>query len=130
MIGPMLFLMNDVVFNLDAELMKPPVPLQRLHMLTFDFVKTMGAELYAEQPLLHLSSPERAKRLASLIINKAPQINGALFIAPDVGCAPEKVFTRFVEIGIDVMALLYSRQQDGRLDRFVADQQVWRRLAA
>ena len=126
----MLFLLNDVVFNLDAEVLKPPVPLQRLHMLTFDFVRAMGAELYSEQPLLHTSSPERAKRLASLIINKAPQINGALFVAPGAGCPPEKVFSRFVEIGIDVMALLYTRQQDGRLDRFVADQQVWRRLAA
>ena len=44
--------------------------------------------MFAKDPLLHITAPEKAMRLAALIINKSPEINAALFIAPGRGGEP------------------------------------------
>ena len=126
----MLFLMNDVVFSFDAGEMAPPVPRDRFAQLSLNYVSELGRELYAEEPLLHLKDPERAARLASLIISKAPEINAALFIAPGRGCLVDQVQVRYAQIGMDVMGALLMRQKSGGLTNIEADRQVWRRLAA
>lgn len=126
----MLFLMNDVVLNLDAVELAPPVAASRFQALSLDFVGKLGSELFAEEPLLPRTRLSRAHRLAALICVKAPEINAALFIAPAKGCAPEQVQVRYAQIGFEVMGLLYERQQNGALTTLEADRQVWRRLAA
>ncbi|HEY3799821.1 MAG TPA: hypothetical protein VGL58_15840, partial [Caulobacteraceae bacterium] len=107
----MLFLLNDAVFRLDTAALTPPMGSQRFGRLTFDFVRELGCELYAEEPLLHCMSPGRATRLAALIATKAPKINGALFVAPGFDCPPELVTSQFAQISFDVMAWLYKRQR-------------------
>lgn len=126
----MLFLLNDVVLNLSGMQITPKVASRRFKELPFNIVSKLGQELYAEDPLLHFDRPERAKRLATLIIAKAPAINAALFVAPAYGCAPEDVSMRYANVAFEVMALLSSRQDEGALDTVCADRQVWRRLAA
>lgn len=126
----MLFLMNDVILSFDAAEMTPPVPRDRFAQLSLSFVGELGRELYAAEPLLHMKDPERAKRLATLIIAKAPDVNAALFIAPSRGCLVEQVQVRYAQIGIEVMAALLQRQKAGSLTNLEADRQVWRRLAA
>jgi hypothetical protein len=126
----MLFLMNEVVLNLDAIDLTPPVAARRFARLTLPFVNQLGAEMFSEEPLLHRVAPDRARRLAALIIAKQPDINAALFIAPGRGCAVEQVQSRFCAIGFEVMGLLYERQRQGALTTLEADRQVWRRLAA
>lgn len=126
----MLFLMNDVILSFDAAEMTPPVPRERFAQLSLSFVGELGRELYAAEPLLHMKDPERAKRLATLIIAKAPDVNAALFIAPSRGCLVEQVQVRYAQIGIEVMAALLQRQKAGSLTNLEADRQVWRRLAA
>ena len=126
----MLFLLNDSVFNLDAVALAPPVAARRFGRLSLDFVGQLGAELFAEQPLLHKTSPEQAHRLAALIVAKAPEINAALFVATAKGCPVEQVAVRYAQISFDVMGCLYARQQEGALSHLEADRQVWRRLAA
>lgn len=126
----MLFLMNDVVFSFDASELAPPVPRDRFSKLSLNYVGELGRELYAEEPLLHRKDPERAKRLASLIISKAPEVNAALFIAPGRGCLPSMVHLRYAQLGLDVMGALLTRQKEGFLTNVEADRQVWRRLAA
>ena len=64
----MLFLMNDVVLNLDALDLAPPVAARRFAKLNLPFVSALGAELFSEEPLLPHVSPERAMRLAMLIV--------------------------------------------------------------
>lgn len=126
----MLFLLNDVVLNLDALELSPPLAAHRFRALSLDFVSTLGQEMFSDEPLLHRQDAERSRRLGALIVAKAPQINAALFIAPAAGCGPEKVVVRYAEIGFEIMGLLYDRQRTGGLTTVEADRQVWRRLAA
>lgn len=126
----MLFLMNEVVLNLDALDLAPPVAARRFAKLNLQFVSQLGAELFSEEPLLQRVAPDRAMRLAALIITKAPEVNAALFIAPAKGCPVDQVQSRYASIGFEVMGLLYDRQRHGSLTTLEADRQVWRRLAA
>lgn len=126
----MLFLMNDVVLSLDALELAPPATVKRFQALSLDFVGKLGQELFSEDPLVHRTTPERARRLAALITAKAPEINAALFVAPAQGCPVEQVAIRYVQISFEVMGLLYERQMQGSLTTLEADRQVWRRLAA
>jgi hypothetical protein len=126
----MLFLMNDVVLNLDAIDLAPPVAARRFARLSRSFVEQLGTELFSENPLLPHTDAQRAERLAALIVTKTPEINAALFVASAVGCPLDQVQTRYCQIGFEVMALLYERQKQGSLTTVEADRQVWRRLAA
>lgn len=126
----MLFLLNDVVFSLDAAEIAPPIRADRFKALSSSFVEKLGRELFAEEPLLHRFKPERALRLASLIVLKQPEVNAALFVAPARGCNETQVAVRYCQIGFEVMGLLYERQRGGALTTIEADRQVWRRLAA
>jgi hypothetical protein len=126
----MLFLLNDAVFRLDTAALTPPMDSRRFKRLSFDFVRELGCELFAEEPLLHSVSPERAARLAALIAAKTPNINAALFVAPAFDCPPDQVTVQFASISFEVMVWLYTRQRSGELNNLIADRQVWRRLAA
>jgi hypothetical protein len=126
----MLFLLNNVVLNLDTLALTPPVAAERFRGLSLAFVRTLGCELYSEQPLLQSFQPERARRLSALIAAKAPGVNAALFVAPAFECPVDQVHCQFAEISFDIMVWLYQRQKAGDLTHIVADRQVWRRLAA
>jgi hypothetical protein len=126
----MLFLLNDVVFSLDAAELAPPITRDRFAKVSLNYVAKLGQELYAAEPLLHHKDPEKAQRLAALIIAKAPEINAALFIAPSRGCLVDQVQVRYAQLGLEVMGALLDRQKAGGLSNLEADRQVWRRLAA
>ena len=126
----MLFLMNDVMLSLDTEALSPPVARGQFDALTLGAVTRLGQELYAAEPLLHLKAPERAMRLAALIIAKQANVNAALFVAPARGCQPEQVAFRYAALGVEVLGALLERQKSGSLTNAEADRQVWRRLAA
>ncbi|MGZ3378554.1 MAG: hypothetical protein ACXU8S_18315 [Phenylobacterium sp.] len=126
----MLFLLNDVVLRLDGVAMDAKLDGKRMLRLTFPSILRMGQELFAREPLLHRTNPERARRLCALITAKAPMINAALFVAPSLDCSPNEVTVRFVACQFEVMAELHTLQRDGDLDAVVADRKIWRRLAA
>jgi len=126
-VGIMLFLLNDVVLNLNAVALAPPVAARRFHRLDLDFIAGLGRELFADEPLLHRVSLEQAERLAALIVAKQPEINAALFVATAKNCP---VSVRYAQISFEIMGALYMRQQEGSLSNLEADRQVWRRLAA
>jgi hypothetical protein len=126
----MLFLLNNVVLDLDPVALTPPLAAQSFHRLSLDFVRRLGCELYAEQPMLQAVEPGRARRLAALIAAKAPGVNGALFVAPSFNCPIDEVHTQFAELGFEVMVWLNQLQKAGRLTHLSADRQVWRRMAA
>ncbi len=126
----MIFLMNDTMLDVDMRTLAPPLAAARFRALTLTFVLKLGRELYAEQPLLHRADPERAKRLAALIVCKAPNVNAALFEVPHAGCAPEQVNARLAEVGIEVLAHLSGKQADATLTPWTVDCEVWRRMAA
>ena len=126
----MLFLLNDVVFEFDARSLAPPLDAGRFRALSLNYVIELGRELFSEEPLLHRTQPERARRLALLMALKQPEINAALFVAPARSCPSEQVAVRFCNLGIEVMAGLHARNEAGALDAVTADREVWRRLAA
>jgi hypothetical protein len=126
----MLFLLNDRILELDTRGFQTPLDPARFHALTVPFIVKLGQELFSESPLLHRNEPERAKRLAQLIVVKAPEVNAALFVAPAQGCRPDEVANRFANLSIEVMASLTTRERNGELNPVTADREVWRRMAA
>lgn len=126
----MLFLLNDVVFDLDAACPVSPADARRFEALGLDYVLELGCELFAEDPMLHRNDPQRARRLAWLIADRSPQVNAALFAAPEAGCPPELVEPRFCALPAMVMEQLQRRASTGRLNAVAADKAVWGRLAA
>lgn len=126
----MLFLMNDAVLDIGGPGAPAAPPAARLRALTLAHVLKLGAELYAERPLLHRDDPERARRLAVLLAAKAPEVNAALFVAPAAGCKPEAVTSRVAHVTLDVMGALQALTRAGALTPVTADREVWRRLAA
>ncbi len=126
----MLFLMNDRVLFLGDD---PSLDIQsrRFEAISPAYAVKLGQELFAEQPMLHREAPQRARRLALLLMIKAPEVNAALFVSPSVGCRPDQVITRFASLPMEVMANLYERDMSsGGLTPVQADREVWRRLAA
>ena len=126
----MYFLLNDVILNLQGEDLAPLALGRRFGSIGFDYVQTLGQELFAEQPLLQHAHPERAMKLAALINAKQPTINAALFVAPARGCPPAQVAVRFCSLDLPTIANLQRAQSTGALDALIADREVWRRLAA
>ena len=124
----MLFLLNDVVFDLDEACPATPADARRFEQLGFDYVLELGCELFAEDPLLHRNDAARARRLAWLIANRSTDVNAALFAAPEAGCQPDLVEPRFCTLPAMVMRQLQAKGR--RLDAVAADRAVWNRLAA
>ena len=50
----MLFLLNDVVFDLDEATPVTPADARRFEKLGFDYVLELGCELFAENPMLQI----------------------------------------------------------------------------
>jgi hypothetical protein len=127
---PMLFLMNDVVFDLDEASPVTSADARRFEKLGFDYLLELGCELFAGDPLLHRNDPERARRLAWLIHDRSPEVNAALFAAPAAGCDPNLVEPRFCTLPDTVMRQLKARAAKGKLNARTADRAVWMRMAA
>jgi hypothetical protein len=126
----MLFLLNDVVFDLDETCPVPAHDARRFQKLGFDYVMELGCQLFSEDPLMHVNDPVRARRLAWLIQDRSPEINAALFAAPEAGCDPDLVEPQFCALPAQVMKQLHTRASKGKLDAVAADKAVWMRLAA
>ena len=126
----MLFLLNDVVFDLDEACPVTPGDARRFEKLGLDYVLELGCQLFAEDPLLHQNDPQRARRLAWLIHDRSSEINAALFAAPAAGCDPDLVEPQFCALPGAIMHQLKTRASRGKLDAVAADRAVWMRLAA
>ncbi|MFM8820598.1 MAG: hypothetical protein ACKOD3_08690 [Phenylobacterium sp.] len=123
----MLFLMNDWVMQFDQRAMLEDLLGYNLRDVSFAQVLIMGQGLYAQEPQLHLQQPERARRLASLVMAKQPTLNALLFVAPYAGCDPSDVRVRYCSVGYDLLAQLLSMQEKRRNGAW-ANQEVWNKL--
>ena len=126
----MLFLLNDVVFDLDEASPVSAADARRFERLGFDYVLELGCELFAEDPMMHRTDPGRARRLAWLIADRSPAVNAALFAAPEANCNPDLVEPRFCALPDTVIRRLNQSDRKGRLDAVAADRAVWNRMAA
>ncbi len=125
----MYFLLNDVVLTLELQVLTPPMIARRFSALTLDCVQKLGQEIFAEEPRLQHRRLERAKRLAALIVSKAPDVNAALFVAPTRGCRYDHVAVRMASLDLALLSRLHGEQQSGRLTPAIADQLVWAQAA-
>ena len=121
----MYFLMNDVILNFELQTTAPPTDPRNLASLSTDSVMRLGRELFSEEPRLQTHQPERARRLAALIVSRLPDVNAALFVAPARDCPLEYVAARFASLDLTMMGQLFRDQQSGRLTPALADQYVW-----
>ncbi|MEI7932423.1 MAG: hypothetical protein WCI21_05135 [Alphaproteobacteria bacterium] len=126
----MLFLLNDVVFKFKPEEVRPPIGEAGLSAMSLETITQLGAELFAANPTLHRTDPDRAIKLACLINARWPAINAALFIARVPGCHYSQVVSRYADVALDVISGLNKRQEQGSLPTAAVDEAVWRRLAA
>lgn len=126
----MLFLMNDVVFDLNEACPVTSADARRFEKLGFDYLMELGCELFAEDPMMHRNDPERARRLAWLIHDRSPEVNAALFAAPETDCDPALVEPQFCALPVAVLDQLMTRGRKGKLDAVAADRAVWGRMAA
>jgi len=126
----MYFLLNDTVFNLNADGLSDAQISRRFGAVAFEFVQALGQELFAEEPLVHHAHPERAAKLCALLQFAAPSINAALFVPPFDYCRPSDVAVRYASLDIAVIAELQNKSAEGALTAAIADREVWRRLAA
>jgi hypothetical protein len=126
----MLFLLNDVVFDLDETCPVTPGDARRFEGLGFDYVLELGCELFSEDPELHRNDPVRARRLAWLLHSCGPEVNAALFAAPEQGCVPDLVEPRFCALPEPILGDLKAKARRGRLTPVAADRAVWNRMAA
>lgn len=126
----MYFLLNDVVLSLELQLLTPPMMARRFSSLTLEAVEQLGCEIFAEEPRAQHRRPEQARRLAALIVSKAPDVNAALFVAPSRGCPAGQVLVRSAKLDLELLARLHMVQQSGQLTPGLADRLVWARMAA
>lgn len=128
--GQLLFLLNDTLLKIDGARMASPLDARRFESVSLGYVVQLGRELFSEEPLLHQTQPERARRLAWLLNSKQPELNAALFISPSRGCKLDEVTVRFCALPVETIAQLHTKNEAGLLDAATADREVWRRLAA
>jgi hypothetical protein len=126
----MLFLMNDTVLDLDLSTLSTPSKAARFDALPMSVVLKLGAEQYAADPLLQRNNPERAKRIACLIVAKSPGVNAAQFEAPVAGCKPEEVSSRLAQLALETMVGLYNETKGQTMSPALVDSRVWKRMAA
>ena len=126
----MYFLLNDVVLDLQLERTPQAQEPRRISSLGLEDLKRLGREIFAEEPRLQHRSAERALRLVSLIVSKAPAVNAALFVVPMRGCSPGLVAARFSEVDPHILADLHRQQKKGMMSAALAEQAVWGRVAA
>jgi hypothetical protein len=126
----MLFLLNETILDLNLRALIPPAEAPRFAGLSFDQVMQQGADMFRQNPLLATEDVMRAKRLAALIVVKAPKANAAFFdtAAPQPGKRPRP--PQVVSISIEVMATLYGEFLVGKLTPELAHRKVWSLLPA
>jgi hypothetical protein len=123
----MLFLMNDTILDFSLRAVIPPHEEGRLRATSYAEVLSEGARLFREKPNFYLVDDNAAKRLAALIVAKAPQANAALFDTTPMGKGPMiKPFV--VSLSIELLANLYAEFKADKLTRALVDQRVWSRL--
>ncbi len=123
----MLFLLNDTILDFSLRTVIPPREEHRLRGVSYAEVLNEGARMFLEKPNFYRTDPEAAKRLAGLIVAKAPQANAALFEIMPAARGPT-VKPYVVSLSIEVVASLYAEFKAERLSRELVDRRVWSQL--
>ncbi|MGA0600222.1 hypothetical protein ACO2Q3_05895 [Caulobacter sp. KR2-114] len=123
----MLFLLNDMVLDLEPAKLVPPRMAGHLARLSMGQVSTLVREVFAHNPRLPASHLTLARRAAVMLVMKKPELNAALFLTPGRVCEPDDVSVRFATLGAEVLFQLKHIQDQGRLTPGAVNALVWSR---
>jgi hypothetical protein len=123
----MLFLMNDTILDFSLRAVIPPKEEGKLRSTTYLDILKEGAQMFRDKPNFYLTDSAAAKRLAALIVAKAPQANAALFDITQTGKGP-MIKPYVVSLSIEVLAGLYADFKEDKLTRELVQRRVWSRL--
>ena len=123
----MLFLLNDVVLELEPAKLVRPVMAGHLARLSMSQVTTLVREVFAQNPRLPHDHLMLARRAAVMMLMKDPELNAALFLTPGRVCAPSDVSVRFASLAAEVIFQLKHIQDQGRLTSGAVNALVWSR---
>ena len=126
----MLFLLNDVVLELEIAKLASPMISDHLAKLSMAQVTTLVREVFAANPRMPGGAPAVANRAAVMMALKDPQLNAALFLTPGRVCEPGDVTIRFANLAAEVMFQLKGIQDQGRLTPGTVNALVWSRAGA
>ncbi|MFN3229972.1 MAG: hypothetical protein ACK41P_08985 [Asticcacaulis sp.] len=126
----MLFLINDTILDLDTARILHPLEAARFEALGVDFILQLGCELFAADPMVHKTHPERVRRLLSLIALKMPAVNAVEFFVSSNSGRPQDVMATTKVLHEVVLQTMAAQQQAGQLDLATVDKAVWHRRAA
>lgn len=123
----MLFLLNDMVLDLEPSKLVRPAVAGHLARLNMGQVTTLVREVFAQNPRLPASNLMLARRAAVMMVMKDPALNAALFLTPGRVCAPDDITVRFASLAAEVMFQLKNIQDQGRLTPGAVNALVWSR---
>jgi hypothetical protein len=121
----MLFLFNDVIFELESRLTAPPGIISRVAGLTLPQIVGLVRDQIALNPDLARTAPDAAAKSALLLSLKQPDLNAVLFIAPKKGCRGQDVSSRFAALDPMILHELKRAQDLGRLTPGLVHAHVW-----
>lgn len=121
----MLFLFNDVIFELESKQTAPPGVISRVAALTLPQIVALVRDQLAVNPDLARTAPAAAAKSALLLALKQPELNAALFIAPKAGCKGRDVSFRFAALDPIILHELKRAQDLGRLTPGLVNAHVW-----
>ena len=125
-----LFLLNDRVVDVGSAFAAPPQIAG--HVATLPPLDVIGLvrEMFAADPGFPSRRPVAAAKASLMLILKEPQLNAALFVAPEAGCHPALVTARFAAVDPHVLHELKALQDQGRLTFGAINTEVWSQAPA
>lgn len=128
--GTVLFLFNDVVFNLgDPERVAietgAPLTAAELRALSPGRCIKLVREAIWMDPDIARNSPHKARFLAALIGWKGDDANAMLALRPNGAKGAEHVQVRIASVGLEVMVQLKGLQDHGLMSARAANDAVW-----
>jgi hypothetical protein len=123
-----LFLLNDRLVDLGTALAAPPDIAGRVAAMGPLDVIGLVREVFAADPNFLHTRPGAANKAALMLILKAPELNAALFMAPEAGCHPALVTARFAAVDPHVLHEFKALQDEGRLTFAAINIEIWSKV--
>ena len=126
----MLFLFNDVVFDIDdpqtsAQNARQDLDAADMRAMSQGKAIRLLREAIFEDQHIARTAPDKAFFLACLIAWKTEEANALLAVKPEAIDDPKKVQLRFASVSLVTMVQLRELQAMGRLSSHAANMTVW-----
>lgn len=118
----MLYLFNDAVVEVDRISTLPPEVLRGIAGLNLDGLLGVVADMVRREPDFARSNPAKARRVAQMLLLRAPQMNAALILPAQDGRPGE---ARMLSLGVKIIHDLHHLHLAGALTLDLVRRDVW-----